>query len=254
MYEELTWTMKVSAPKPFFFEGGPRAVLMLHGFTGSSADVRMLGRFLQKEGYTCMGPQYRGHGVPPEELLEFGPNDWWQDVQDAYQALKDKGYDEIVVCGLSLGGVMSLRVASEMRVKGVIPMCAPTEVDATDRLYKGVKAYAREYKSREAKSPEQIEQEMAEFKPMPTLTDLRAFVKETKSRLGDIFVPALVIQGAKDQMVDPESAHEIYEGINAFQKELLMYEQSGHVITLDKEKEKLHQDVLDFLETLDWSV
>lgn len=250
----MTLAMKITAPKPFFFEGGPRAVLMLHGFTGSSADVRMLGRFLQKEGYTCMGPQYRGHAVPPEELLQYGPADWWEDVLNAYQSLKEKGYEEIAVCGLSLGGVMSLRLASEENVKGVIPMCAPTGIDAEDRLYKGVKAYAREYKSREDKSPEQIEQEMADFKPMPTLKDLRAFVRDTTTKLEDIFVPALVVQGAKDQMVDPESAHEIYEAINAFQKELLMYEESGHVITLDKEKEKLHQDVLDFLETLDWSV
>lgn len=250
----MTDKMKVTAPKPFFFEGGKRAVLMLHGFTGSSADVRMLGRFLQKEGYTCMGPIYRGHAVPPEELLQYGPEDWWEDVLNAYQTLVDKGHEEIVVCGLSLGGVMSLRLAEEKDVKAVIPMCAPTGIDAENRLYKGVQAYAREYKGREEKSPEQIEQEMAEFKPMPTLKDLRAFVRDTASKLEHIFVPTLVVQGAKDNMIDPESANQIYEAVNTFQKELLIYENSGHVITLDKEKEKLHQDVLDFLETLDWSV
>ena len=35
-------------------------------------------------------------------------------------------------------------------------------------------------------------------------------------------------------------------------KELKWYEKSGHVITLDKEKEQLHQDVYSFLEQLDW--
>lgn len=42
--------MRKAENKPFFFEAGPRAVLLLHGFTGSSADVRMLGRFLEKKG------------------------------------------------------------------------------------------------------------------------------------------------------------------------------------------------------------
>ena len=37
--------MKAKITKPFTFEGGKRAVLLLHGFTGNSADVRMLGRF-----------------------------------------------------------------------------------------------------------------------------------------------------------------------------------------------------------------
>ena len=40
--------MKLASPKPFTFEGGDRAVLLLHGFTGNSADVRMLGRFLEE--------------------------------------------------------------------------------------------------------------------------------------------------------------------------------------------------------------
>ena len=41
--------MRIAQPKPFFFESGKRAVLLLHGFTGNSADVRMLGRFLEKK-------------------------------------------------------------------------------------------------------------------------------------------------------------------------------------------------------------
>ncbi len=40
--------MKIVAPKPFTFKGGKRAVLLLHGFTGTTADVRMLGRFFAK--------------------------------------------------------------------------------------------------------------------------------------------------------------------------------------------------------------
>lgn len=37
--------MQLKAPEPFTFESGDRAVLLLHGFTGNTADVRMLGRF-----------------------------------------------------------------------------------------------------------------------------------------------------------------------------------------------------------------
>ena len=41
--------MQIKLPKPFFFEEGKRAVLLLHGFTGNSSDVRQLGRFLQRK-------------------------------------------------------------------------------------------------------------------------------------------------------------------------------------------------------------
>ena len=76
--------MRIAQPKPFFFESGKRAVLLLHGFTGNSADVRMLGRFLEKKGYTSLAPHYKGHGVPPEELIHTGPEEWWEDVLAGY--------------------------------------------------------------------------------------------------------------------------------------------------------------------------
>ena len=73
--------MKVKAPQPFTFGEGKRAVLLLHGFTGHSADVRMLGRFLEKKGYTCHAPIMKGHGgATPEELMTTGPDQWWKDV------------------------------------------------------------------------------------------------------------------------------------------------------------------------------
>ena len=94
--------------EPFYFTAGKRAVLLLHGFTGNSADVRQLGRFLEKRGYTSIAPHYKGHGTAPEQLIQTGPSDWWQDVVTAYQTLVDDGYEQIAVAGLSLGGVFTL--------------------------------------------------------------------------------------------------------------------------------------------------
>ena len=85
--------MKLASPKPFTFEGGDRAVLLLHGFTGNSADVRMLGRFLEKKGYTCHAPIYKGHGVPPEQLVHTGPEDWWKEAYN--QGMGKSYYGEI---------------------------------------------------------------------------------------------------------------------------------------------------------------
>ena len=68
--------MKLVAPKSFTFNGGNRAVLLLHGFTGSTKDVKRLGEYLQKRGFTCHAPMYRGHGGAPKhyykQLLRSG--------------------------------------------------------------------------------------------------------------------------------------------------------------------------------------
>ncbi len=57
--------------------------------------------------------------------MKAGADEWWEDAVNAYNHLKELGYSEIAVAGLSLGGVMSLKLAYSKQVKGVIPMCAP---------------------------------------------------------------------------------------------------------------------------------
>ncbi|WP_180234969.1 alpha/beta hydrolase [Bacillus cereus] len=246
--------MKLASPKPFTFEGGDRAVLLLHGFTGNSADVRMLGRFLEKKGYTCHAPIYKGHGVPPEQLVHTGPEDWWKDVMNAYQHLKDQGYEKIAAVGLSLGGVFSLKLAYTLPILGVVPMCAPMYIKSEEIMYQGILAYAREYKKREQKSSERIEQEMFEFKqtPMNTLKALQELIRDVRNNVDMIYAPTFVVQARHDEMINTDSANIIYNGVESTLKDIKWYEDSTHVITLDKERDVLHEDVYNFLEQLDW--
>lgn len=246
--------MNKSLSQPFFFQAGSRAVLLLHGFTGSSADVRMLGRFLEKKGYTTLAPHYKGHGVEPEELITTSPADWWLDVQNAYQQLKDAGYQEIAVAGLSLGGVMALNVAANYPVKGIITMCSPMTMRTTDIMFEGVLKYARDYKKFEGKEQPQIEAEVALIaeKGMPSLSQLREFIAQTRKEIDMIYAPILVVQAKNDEVIDIDSANIIYNEIESLEKYIKWYENSRHVITLDQEKDQLHEDIYRFLESLNW--
>ncbi|KUP05187.1 carboxylesterase [Bacillus coahuilensis m2-6] len=248
--------MKTVLPKPFTFESGPRAVLLLHGFTGNSADVRMLGRFLEKKGYTSHAPHYKGHGVPPEELVHTGPEDWWEDVMNGYRHLKELGYEEIAVAGLSLGGVFSLKLGYTENVKGIVPMCAPMYIKSEEVMYQGVVEYARDFKKFEGKDADTIEKEIEEFKktPMGTLKALQELIAEVRGEVDMIYTPTFVVQARHDHMINTDSATIIYNEVESTNKHIKWYEESGHVITLDKEKEQLHEDVYSFLESLDWKV
>ena len=67
-----------------------------------------------------------------------------------------------------------------------------------------------------------------------------------------IYAPLFVVQARHDQMIKTESANIIYNEAESELKELKWYEESGHVITMDKEKDQLHEDIYQFLEKLDW--
>ncbi|ETT81204.1 alpha/beta fold hydrolase [Viridibacillus sp. FSL R5-0477] len=248
--------MKLVAPKSFTLEGGSKAVLLLHGFTGSTKDVKRLGKYLQDRGYTVHAPMYKGHGGSPEELLETGPEDWWNDVVAGYNHLKDQGYEDIAVVGISLGAVFSLRVGEEFPVKGVVSMCAPIKRENTDGLFDRLYDYAKIYKSFEGKTREQIIAELESLKATPkgSLNDIQKITEETCEDLHEITAPTLVMQGALDAPIYQESAPFIYEQVDAEEKDIIWYKESGHIITTGKERDKVCEDVTDFLDQIDWSI
>ena len=47
---------------------GPVGVLLFHGFTATTAEVRLLAGRLREAGYTVAGPLLPGHGTHPDEL------------------------------------------------------------------------------------------------------------------------------------------------------------------------------------------
>ena len=160
-------------------------------------------------------------------MLKYTHDDWWQDVLQAYDDLKNMGFNEVAVAGLSLGGIFSLKLGYTMPVKGIVPMCAPLELKQENSLYLGVLAFARDYKKKEGKSPEQIEKEMASF-DTPELQNLlkrnQRLMEEIKNNLHRIKSPLLVVQAVQDQMVNIESARMIYNGVSSQNKQLKWYE------------------------------
>lgn len=245
--------MQIKLPEPFFFEEGKRAVLLLHGFTGNSSDVRQLGRFLQKKGYTSYAPQYEGHAAPPEEILKSSPFVWFKDALDGYDFLVDKGYDEIVVAGLSLGGCYALKLSLNRDVKGIVTMCSPMYIKTEGAMFEGVLEYARNFKKYEGKDEATIQKEMDNFKPTDTLKELQGQIQEVREHIDEVMDPLLVIQAKQDQMINTDSANIIYNESESDDKDIKWYANSGHVITIDKEKELVFEDVYNFLESLDWS-
>ncbi|MFB9973193.1 alpha/beta fold hydrolase [Allobacillus sp. SKP2-8] len=246
--------MQIKKPEPFTFEAGDRAVLLLHGFTGHSADVRMLGRFLEKKGYTTHAPIYEGHGVEPEELVGTTADQWWQDALDGYNHLKELGYDEIAVAGLSLGGVLSLKLAYQKPLKAAIPICTPVFFDNIKELSGGFKQFAKQYKQLQQKNEEQIDEEIDRLfeQSDETFDSLSKLIEEVHDHIDEIYAPTLVLQAEDDELINTDSANYIYEHVQADEKDIKWYEGAPHVITLSDYKDQVHEDVYAFLEKLDW--
>ncbi|VEF47599.1 esterase [Bacillus freudenreichii] len=246
--------MKIVAPRSFTYEASNRAVLLLHGFTSSTNDVKMLGRHLQAHGYTCHAPLYNGHGDGPDELIQTGPTEWWNDVREGYRYLTSEGYKEIAVAGISMGGVFALRLAGFEKVQAVISMSAPILKRNTEDLFKRVLGYAKRFKKLEGKSDEQIMVEINELadKRMDSLAELQKFIVETDSSLKKIASPVFVLQGCLDDLLYKESSDIIFNTVDVENKQIQWYEDSGHMMTIGSERKQINEDVRKFLDSIEW--
>jgi carboxylesterase len=247
--------MKIIAPKPFTIEAGKRAVLLLHGFTGNPNDVKRLGRYLAERNYTVHAPLYKGHGLDPITLIQSNPLEWWDSVIEGYEHLKSLGYEEIGVAGVSLGGIFSLRLGEERPVKAILTMSAPAIAKSPDSLQSRIVDYAINYKKLSGKYDEERDtrEALAGLMQMPSLENLQQLINETSENLNTIEVPIHVLRGLEDDRYYCDSADLIYQSVNSRIRSVKTFVNSGHILTLGKEKELVFEEVFRFFDSLSWN-
>jgi len=245
------------SPDPFFYQSKDKtksdtAILLIHGFTGSPAEMKLLGEYLhEQKKFTVYAPLLAGHGTTPEDMVTTGKEDWWQSVDDAYAFLQKKGYKKIVAIGLSMGGILALKLAMEQKLVSVISLAAPIIVHdkriGWSRWLKYVIAYQKK-----RKKEDHIEEYLASYDrtPIRCVESLHSLMKEVEARLSDVKTPIMIMQGKRDETVDPESANYIYNHVSSKHKKLKWYEKSTHIMTLDREREQIFTDIGLFLEKI----
>jgi carboxylesterase len=245
---------KARKPETFLFEGNKEiGILLIHGFTGTTAELRPMGEFLHAEGYTVHAPLLKGHGVTPEEMLCTTWVDWFTSARKGYEKLKDRGCEQIVVIGLSMGGLLTLKMAQLHDVLGMVTLCAPIKV--RDRRMGMVRylQHVMPYISRGGQKEEHIEKELFIYNrtPLSCIASLGKLMQNVSYVIPHLTQPILVVQSEKDETVDPCSGQLIYEQIGSKEKELAIFTDSGHIITLDKEREQLFKRITHFIKKLE---
>ncbi|TCS82503.1 alpha/beta hydrolase [Tepidibacillus fermentans] len=247
--------MKITYKKsnPFFHEGYRSVgILLIHGFTGSPAEMRLLGEYLYQQGYTVSAPLLAGHGTTPEEMAKTNKEDWFKSVLQAYDDLKEKGYPHIVAIGLSMGGILSLKLAAERPLAAVISLAAPIYVRDKRMAWARWLKYVKAFKAKSGEKPPHIEEHLASYDrtPIAAVESLHQLIQEVKQRLEQVRIPIQVMQGKRDETVEPRSAQYIFDHVASDFKKLNWYENSSHIMTLDHEKEQIFADIYDFLERI----
>jgi len=240
----------------FFFEGGKRAVILFHSFTSTPVDNRMLGRALNKLDYTVYGPLFTNHGKSLDQVLELSPSVWFEDGIKEVQKIRDMGYEDIVVAGVSLGGIVATQLIlddSSLLAAGTFcsPMIAGFDTNTPNEYWK---------RFVEEKKQEDVDENIINsLRPSVTkgVDHVLDYLDQRKIdmtyHLSRLEKPFFIAQGGADQTIDPMQALEFRDKLKNATVTFCWYEKGGHVLMNSSSKKGLVTDFSHFLDQLPWN-
>ena len=226
-----------------------RAVILFHAYTGKASDLRMLASFLHRHDYAVYVPTFSGHEHSDvSEILKENPEKWYEDAKEAVNFVRNHGYSTIAALGLSMGGIMAAALATNQLVEIAGTFCSPvsTRNAQLPDLFKSFMAFAKNNQMSEADLTK------LEHKAKEQLLDLHHFSAKVAEKLEQVTGPFYIAQGELDRLVDPEVSIEMKEALVNAAVDFHWFEQSGHVITVGKEKAEFQESVLEFLNQQEW--
>lgn len=240
-------------PDTFYFNHSENAVILLHSYTGTPNDMRLLARKLEDEDYSIFAPMFAGHGTDdPQNIIDNGnPDAWWQQVIDAIDFLKKEGKTKIAIMGLSLGSIFTTKALEEFSDEIVCGgvFGSPLFNDNYDNVRAGFMDYTK--KVREHYHGDTSEGALAEIAVQSdvALQKIESATNAIVDNLSKINKPFFIGQGSNDHLVNPNGAEKLRDTLedNRVDVTFNWYEQAGHVLTINSAHHQLENDVIKFL-------
>jgi carboxylesterase len=252
----VTVTLDVHA-QPFYSDGvldassGQRiGVLLSHGFTGSPASMVPWGKHLAAQGFAVSVPGLPGHGTTWKELNKTTWEDWYGEVEFAYEKLR-ANCDQVVVGGLSMGGGLVLKLAAQRGTDIAGILLVNAAVASSNKQLLALPVLKQVLPSvpgiaSDIKKPG-VEEYGYDRTPLKALGTLVLAWKEVRRDLPQVTQPILSFRSAEDHVVDPSSARIIASKVSSRDVTEQILQNSYHVATLDNDAPTIFAESVEFI-------
>ena len=252
--------VSISGAEPWSAAGagarGRVGVIVVHGFTSNPVATRPLGQRLAAEGYTVEVPLLPGHGTHYRELGQTRYADWYAAVDHLVDHLGAR-CDEVVLVGHSVGGTISLDLASRRPDDvAAVAVINPPLLDRPGVLAKlaPLLQYVMPYVPREvAGMPSDdlarpdVEESAYTLVSAKAAQSLLNELPRIRGQLADVTQPLLVVRSPNDHTVHPDNALALLELTGSGDVRELVCERSYHLAQIDYDAPKVAQGIVDFL-------
>ena len=260
----------------YYDQAGEDAVLLIHGLTGTPAEMKPIAKRLLKQGFSVMCPALAGHCGSVIDLKKSKWQDWYGGIAQAFEALKAK-HARVYVAGLSMGALIALLLAKEkgervagigllsttffydgwnmprMKRKLLLPIVLHSPLkhfmhwDETPPY--GIKCERTRamvhavLENRDALASETV----GIFRTSAvTIYESTRLIKAAKKALPHVQSPALIVHSTEDDTASLKNAHFVAKRIASRKVETFFVDDTYHVLTLDKRRDDVAHRMADF--------
>lgn len=238
----------------------------MHGFTATPDEMRPLADVLTSHGFPLHAVCLAGHATSVEDLAQTVWSDWFASVEAGLAALR-RDVRHVAVCGMSLGGLLSLHLAAQqptavdaLAVYGVpiriadvrarwLPVLARVpwvarrwaiipKGDGPDISDAAARAASRSYRAM----------------PLAGIVQLIRLQGIVRRELRRITQPALLLHGRHDHSAAVANLALLRRSLGSRWIEAHVLERSWHIVTLDVERDEVGRLTADFLTRVEASL
>ncbi len=204
------------------------AYIVIHGFGGTPRDVQpikeqlMLNNIPEEDIYT---PLLKGHGIKGKIEIGTRYEDIIEDLKE-YVKTNCSDYNEMYIFGYSMGGLVSLGLATNMKIDKLVLLNAPMHIWNFKNFLWTL------YTKEPMQKFHHIKTVLSSFKYSKIINslELRRLQTYVRSNLDRVKADTYIIQSTHDYVAKPSSANEIYEKIGAAEKKIKWYDDMTHYI------------------------
>lgn len=263
----------------FFLKGDDNLCFLIHGLTGTAKEMSSIAQRLNDKGYSVACPLMEGHN----KSISVLKRKTWQDFYAAIkkQFLEYEGsYRNIFVAGLSFGALLGILLAYEYpeeikavncfsptlffdgwgtpRLRILLPIVYRTPLKYYFYLKEGYPYGIKNERLRSRVESFYKESRLFDYSkvhlygypviPVSCMYQNHLLAKYVMSILDRVNVPIQLLQAKDDDVTSPKNSYYIYEHIASKDKEIVLFEDSYHIIIADQERDAVAEKTVSFFE------
>jgi len=209
---------------------------MVHGFTGSPASMRPIGRWLAERGLSVVGIRLPGHGTSVEDLATTAWTDWVAEADVNLTTLRAR-CRTVGIFAQSMGAAIAIHLAATRPADvGGLVLASPYVHDPRLALAPLVRRFSRSVKgvANDIKKPGQNEVAYDRM-PVAAVASMRELLRIADRDLPGVRAPLVVFRSGQDHVIPNGNPERVTERAGSAQKELVRCPDSYHVVTLDND-------------------